>query len=341
MKLLIITRKVDPSDSRMGFFVEWIERFARQLEEVIVISWQPGGAVSLPPNVRLIGLAGSRLHRFRRLRAHVRENLSGVDGIFCHMNPEYAIMVALIARRAHKRLIAWYTHRSVTLRRWLMELLVDRVMTASPESFRSPLFPRKVVATGHGIDTDVFQQESDQRERNYLISIGRLSPSKHCELMIEAVSLMTDNAVRLDIVGDVPDPDNAAYREELLALIRSKRLENRVRLVPGVPHRETVVFYQKAGLFLNLSTTGSLDKAVLEAMACGSLVLTSNEAFVKLVPPECFISDATPARIADAINALLKLSGDAQARLRDTARSLVMREHSLEGLVTKIIKQFR
>ncbi|MEK7584311.1 MAG: glycosyltransferase family 4 protein, partial [Patescibacteria group bacterium] len=194
---------------------------------------------------------------------------------------------------------------------------------------------------GHGIDTDVFRPGEWQRDRNLLISVGRLSPSKHYELMIEAMSLLTDPAIRLDIVGDVPKPTDAAYRDALLVLIRNKGLENRVRLLAGIPHSETVALYQRTGLFLNLSTTGSLDKAVLEAMACGSLVLTSNDAFVKLLPPESFISDAGPASIAHAIDALLKRSDDSQVRSRETARSLVVREHSLDGLVTKIIKQFQ
>ena len=340
MKLLVITRKLDRADSRMGFFVAWIERFARELDEVIVIAWQRGGVVSLPANVRLITLSGSRFTRLRQLRAHVRENLSGVDGVFCHMNPEYTIMVASITRRAKKMLVAWYTHRAVTLRRRLMEIFADRIVTASVESFRRPLFPRKVVVTGHGIDTDVFQHGHGLRDPNLIVSIGRLSPSKHYELMIESLSFIPDYAVRLDIVGDVPDPSNAVYRSELLSLIRSKGLGDRVRLLPGVPHRETVAFYQQAGLFLNLSATGSLDKAVLEAMACGSLVLTSNEAFVKLVPPECFVADANPERIAVAIRTLLKLPDTTRAQLGNASRRLVMQEHSLEGLVTKIVKQF-
>ena len=61
---------------------------------------------------------------------------------------------------------------------------------------------------------------------------------------------------------------------------------------------KTLEFYQSGDLFVNLSDTGSLDKAVLEAMACGLKILTSNEAF-KSVLKEENITDKNLENIAN------------------------------------------
>ena len=53
----------------------------------------------------------------------------------------------------------------------------------------------------------------------------------------------------------------------------------RVRFVEGLPHAEIVPTYQRATLFATASVTGSLDKVVLEAAACGLPPIVCNPAF--------------------------------------------------------------
>lgn len=48
-----------------------------------------------------------------------------------------------------------------------------------------------------------------------------------------------------------------------------------VYLVGAVANRNIIPFLQEADLFVNTSHTGSLDKAIVEAMACGLPILTS------------------------------------------------------------------
>ena len=59
--------------------------------------------------------------------------------------------------------------------------------------------------------------------------------------------------------------------------------------------------YQSASLFLHASATGSIDKAVLEAMSTGLPIVSSSEAFRPLLPPEYFLSAATPEDFGRAI----------------------------------------
>ena len=56
-------------------------------------------------------------------------------------------------------------------------------------------------------------------------------------------------------------------------------LKGKAKFVGPITYLDMPRFYHSAKLFVNASTTGSLDKTVLEALACAVPVRTSNEAF--------------------------------------------------------------
>jgi hypothetical protein len=75
---------------------------------------------------------------------------------------------------------------------------------------------------------------------------------------------------------------------------------------------------RRARVMVNASRTGSIDKVVLEAMACGALPLTCNEAFVPLLGPELSarltFRLGDPADLAAGVQRLLALPpGEAAA----------------------------
>lgn len=60
MKLLIITQTVNTEDPVLGFFVRWIEEFAKHAETVEVICLKEGSHAFLPSNVRVYSLGKKR-----------------------------------------------------------------------------------------------------------------------------------------------------------------------------------------------------------------------------------------------------------------------------------------
>jgi len=68
----------------------------------------------------------------------------------------------------------------------------------------------------------------------------------------------------------------------------------------GLKIGDAQISEKHADIFINLSDTGSIDKAVLEAMASGCLVLTSNEAFTNILKPQ-YLTQKDPARLAEKI----------------------------------------
>ena len=143
--------------------------------------------------------------------------------------------------------------------------------------------------------------------------------------MIEAAWLLQNDGFdfRLRIVGEAY-AEERAYAQELHEMVDSLRLNDVVEFAGAVPFHAVVAEYQRASLMLNLSQTGSVDKALLEAMACGVPVLTSNEAFQPILAPWPDLllpPDATAAQVAQRVKSLAAMPlDDRQTLAADTAR---------------------
>ena len=280
MRLLICTQVVDSDDSVLGFFHQWIEEFAKRCDEIYVVCLRKG-AHSFPSNVHVhsLGKEGGHgrltyLWRFYKYVWLLRKNY---DSVFVHMNPEYVVLGFPFWKVSGKTIGLWYTHKSVNLKLRIATIFANHVFTASSESFR--LKNKKVQVTGHGIDVESYTCKEQSETVSKLLTIGRISKSKAYEEMIAALALLRARGTELTltIIGEPVTDDDRKYRAELEKLIEKKDLKNNVRMIGGVPHDEIYQHLASHDLFINTSKTGSLDKAVLEAMASCLPVVTSNE----------------------------------------------------------------
>jgi len=340
----MITRKVDRSDGLAGFVYNWVEKIGGQVETLYVITWQPSDRGSLPPNIKIINLPQNKFFKIFSLKWQALKILPKVEGVFCHMNPEYTLIVGPLARLMGKRVVSWYMHSAVTWRMKLMEKIANRVLSASKESFR--LTSKKLVVTGHGIDIERFKPAlvMNQSTTFDLLTVGRVSPTKDYESMIKAVDILVDGGLKnvtLSIIGDAGLKIQVEYLTGLKQMVSAMKLESQVKFLGSVANSSIPQYLRKADVFINLSGTGSLDKAVLEAMACGCLVLTSNEAFAGILPSELMVAPNQPKALAEKIKWLSSLTPDVKDRWRERLRQEVVDNHNLDNLVQKIITQFK
>jgi glycosyltransferase involved in cell wall biosynthesis len=318
MKLLIVTQAVDRDHSNLGFFVRWLEEFAKHCEEVIVIANEVG-RYTLPKNVTVYGLGkeygSARIKRYVKFLALIMWFTRSYDGVFCHMNPEFVLAGASWWRLLRKPTALWYVHGTVSTRLHAALALVALAYTTNKESLR--IMSPKVRIVGHGIDTKFFAPNPSAVRSSALLSVGRLTESKHHDLVIHA-AVRAKRPVR--IAGDGPE------RANLEAL--AKRLGGAVTFLGGVSQEALREEYQRAGFLVHASTTGSMDKVVLEALACDCPVVTTSETYAheKLWPVDAV--QATEEAIADAVS---RPQG-ARERTR-----IVREHHSLEKLIPKLV----
>ncbi len=334
-KLLIITQKVDSEDQLLGFFIDWIIRLAQRFEKISILCLQEG-KYALPSNVRVISLGKDRglpkyiwLLNFYR---HIIGLKNDYDAVLIHMNPIWVVLGGGLWKILRKKVYLWYTHKAITFKLRIAEKFVNKVFTASKESFR--LSSKKVIVTGHGIDTELFKPDPNKIEdRSYklkLLSVGRIAPVKNYGTLIEAAKILADRGVDfiITIVGEPALERDKDYEENLKLKVKILKLEDNFNFVGKVNYKDLPRYYQSHDLFIHLSKTGSLDKTLLEAMACGMRVLSSNDA-AKSFLPEGWIFSSN-----DLEDLSLKILRPDKADF--DARQYVLDNHDLKKLADKI-----
>jgi len=156
---------------------------------------------------------------------------------------------------------------------------------------------------------------------------------KNYEVLIEAAEILKNENLDFEIklAGRPMLEKDKVYFEELKKLIKEKNLEDKIIFIGSVPYKDIADFYRSGDLFVNLSETGSLDKAVLEAMSSGLPVLTSNEAYFGMLE-EKYLTKNDPKEIAEKIAYFIKNKINFAPELRQ----IVVKNHSLQNLIDKI-----
>jgi glycosyltransferase involved in cell wall biosynthesis len=288
MKLLILTQAVDLDHPYLGFFHRWLEEFAKECELVTVISLQKG-RYQLPENVKVFSLGkeegNSKLHRINNFYKYIFQESENYDGVFVHMNPAYVVLGGLFWRMAGKRIALWYTHRQVDMKLKIAEKIANIIFTASEESFT--LKSKKVHIVGHGIDVTRFisieRKQKSEGEPVRIISVGRISPIKNCNTLIETAAILKkewNKKFQIVFIGEANDERDEDYKRTLKELVLSRDLSDVVTFIGKVTQEKLPEEYARADLSVNLTPTGGVDKVVLESMASGVPVFSSNKTFI-------------------------------------------------------------
>lgn len=339
MHLLIVTQKVDQEDENLGAFYYWFERLSREFDEVTVIASYVG-KTDFAPHVTLYSLGKekntSRFFRIKTFFELFSYHYASCDAVFFHQIPEFVIAAAPFLLSLKKRSVLWYAHKSVTLRLKIAEKLVDFIATSSPEGFRLP--SKKVIYTGQAINTDLFMPrppDGARAEKKFkLITVGRISPIKNYEQIINACAVgahIWPDEWSLSIVGGPLLPRDYSYLESLKHLIAEKNLSSHINFLGPAGYSRIPALLQNHDIFVNVSGTGSLDKAVFEAMSVGISVLTANEAYRSVVPDAYFLEHTHPEFLAERIRQL-----GSEQRPNMALRQIVVDYHSLDMTIAKL-----
>ncbi|MBO8132075.1 MAG: glycosyltransferase family 4 protein [Candidatus Marinimicrobia bacterium] len=149
-------------------------------------------------------------------------------------------------------------------------------------------------------------KEKFKIESPYILFVGGLEPHKNIHGILEAFYIIKDEFknMALILVGKTSRKNN--YLENLL---NKYKIQNRIKIIPFLPQegRDLPVLYNGAKCFVFPSFTEGWASPPLEAMACGTPVVTSNVSSL----PET-VNDAAikvdpynPEEIAKAVRKIL------------------------------------
>ena len=351
MKLLVITQKVDNSDDIMGFFHNWLSKLASLVDEIHVLALERG-AVDLPDNVHVYSLGkehGDPKWRWGlRFYRHLIRLLPGTDGVFCHMSPEYVLAVHPVNVFFRKRVILWYAHVRVSGTAAWAGKKVYRVFSPSRDSFGTGT--KNLVESGHGIDTETFRPSDSKpgSERFELLSVSRISKVKEFNVLVDAVAVLVNelgfHRFRVTVVGAPARPEDDEYLESLKKSSRQAGVDEYIRWVGSIPHRDVVPYIQRSHALVRMLGDGGFGKHELEALSCGvpALVCTPvyRDVYGEFAASLCW-QEKDASDLADKIRATASWSENDRERFSSLARSYVESHHNLNNLVRKIVDEFQ
>lgn len=341
MRLLITTQAVDLDDPSLGFFHRWLEELAMHFDSIEVVCLKLGKS-DLPKNVRVYSLGKERgpqsrlayAWRFIRLAWRLRR---GYDAVFVHMNQEYVLLAGWLWRLLGKRVVLWRNHKMGSLATTIAASLAHTVCYTSPGAFVA--HRANALQMPVGIDTDFFTLPEVPPAPDSILFLGRLDPVKKTEVFVEALGRV-HMPYKADIYGS-PTESDSAYATQLTREAQPLVEHGALALHPGVPHARTRELYCAHAIYANLTPSGSFDKTIGEAMACGCVVVCANDAVREVVRDELMTRDDDPQDTARALEHALGLSPALRAKESAKLRAYIEEQHSLKKLAAQLAQELR
>jgi glycosyltransferase involved in cell wall biosynthesis len=165
----------------------------------------------------------------------------------------------------------------------------------------------------NGIDESFFKiiRSPVAPEPFKLLFVGRLSPGKNLDVLLEALRVMNHD-ITLDIIGD------GECRQRLETMMKANGLNN-VRLHGRLSRDEIKEFYATSSALILPSSYEAQPIVLLEAMAARIPIIVTKGIGMELGAAEAILIEPTTQGIADGIETLLRMPADARDLLTDLA----------------------
>jgi glycosyltransferase involved in cell wall biosynthesis len=191
-------------------------------------------------------------------------------------------------------------------------------------------FRKKIRFYKHFVETDRFKPIKPPSERENIVGYaGRLTRKKGIINLVKAASLLRPRQdVKFVIIGD------GELKEEILHEIKVQRLYDRVEMIRWVPDEDFPLYLAKMKIFALPSYEEGVPITLLEAMACGTIVLATPVGGIPDVIKDgetgFILKNNEPENIAEGIIRILNHSHlDIIAK---KARNLIEKEYNFKAV---------
>lgn len=324
MKILQVTPRYPPQSGGVETHVKEIsERLVDRGHEVTVITADAGNegerrerrnGVSVR-RYRSIAPNGA-MHFCPQITAAVRR--SDADVVHAHNYHSFPLFFAAVGVGDQQFVVTTHYHggSASSIRDQLLSLYrpfgrwavrsADEVIAVS-EWERGELesdFGVDATVIPNGVDVERFVKAKPvERERPYLLTVGRLEEYKGIQHVIRAMTNLPD--YELLIVG------SGAYRESLEQIACEEGVEDRTEFMGYVDTDELPGLYSGAKVYITLSEFESYGMTVPEAISAGtSCVVLEASGLRNWAERECVVSidETTPDKIANSIHTAANLN---------------------------------
>ncbi len=316
-----------------------LQKLDRKNEYVVFIKLDGDNKIfEKTDNFKFVELGGGPYPAWEQFALPKAAREEGCDILHCTsntapLNPGIPLVVTLHdiiyleSISLFKKSGTWYQKFGNMYRRYVVPRVVkksDKIITVSEfekkrikEFFGFPAEDDRLVAIYNGV-SEHFRKIDDQKElqrvkqlyhlpNRFLFFLGNTDPKKNTEGVLKAFSDYLKKTGD-DMYLVMLDYERNAL-EELLTVIGDKKLINRIILTGYVINTDLPAIYNLCNVFLYPSLRESFGIPMLEAMACGTPVITSNTSSMpEIAGDAALIID--PFKPTDIVDAIVKLSLD-------------------------------
>lgn len=207
--------------------------------------------------------------------------------------------------------MGWYYRRMVVPR--VLEKCVRVITVSKYEADRIAeqlkLSPEKLIAVYNGVSKHFTPVAT--KEKNYIFFLGNTDPKKNTERVLRAYSqyLKTSDKKMPLLIADL----NMQYVKELLEKSGISEIIEKINTPGYIYNSDLPTVYSNAYVFLYPSLRESFGIPILEAMACGTPVVTScTSAMPEIAGSAALLVD--PNNEIEIADAILKIENDKDLR---------------------------
>ncbi|HEY8259120.1 MAG TPA: glycosyltransferase family 1 protein [Gemmatimonadales bacterium] len=209
----------------------------------------------------------------------------------------FPVMMRLSARRADRLIAISESTREDLVRMWGVDRRRVTAIPLAADSDYHPLPPKEIAETCTTFGL---------RPGGYILYVGMLEPRKNVDRLVEAFGR---------VAGDMPDLElviggrRGWMYDQIFAQVEALGLHDRVRFTGFVPQEALPALYGGARFFVYPSKYEGFGIPVLEAMSCGTPVITTNVSSMPEVAGDAAILVA-PDDVAGLASALVRAAAD-------------------------------
>ena len=190
-----------------------------------------------------------------------------------------AVSVGFVERRPVK-LAYWallYLATMLSLITCRRAIAVSSYAKKGIESAFGSILGGNMVVVPHGVDRTYLSSNQSADRGKFLLSVSDIYVQKNFIALIRAIANLRESIpdIRLKVAGSPVDAD---YFAKLKTLIKEQQLEEHVEFLGQVSLVELKELYSHCRIFVFPSTVETFGNPLVEAMACGAPIASSNTA---------------------------------------------------------------
>lgn len=225
-------------------------------------------------------------------------NTSQLEGSLWHKRQIIMVhdLLPLIFPRYHKKQYYYFKYALPRILKNSMKILTVSQYTKHQIVNFYKIPEEKICVIYNGIGDCFLNQTPNYAKQDYILYVGRISPTKNIINLIKAFEMLVSNdkfALKLKLTGSHRD----------LNFKIDEKARNQIEFISNVSDKELVDLYMNARLLAFPSLSEGFGFPPLEAMACGCPVVTSHVASLPEVCGDaaCYVDPYNVESIAEGI----------------------------------------